>query len=335
MEEFYQENQQDGFYVFHPNQGFHTQAPNHNEHNVNYYNPYQNYHTYSPQQQDLDDPNWNNPYHSTVDQLNGSYQPSDPTVVSYHQASYSHEHRSPPMVTQIIEDDNPYKAEAVKPSLVKPSVVKPTVKPSLAKQDPEPPTRKSVPECKFDDHPKPVVSKKRMQVKSACVNCRKSCKKCSNYRPCERCVNSGKEDSCIDVGRKPRAKGNRRRSIEQGQNPKEKEEEQACAFYLDFNLPFNENNPYQNYSTNQSPNQTLMESTLMESDHQNPYLSPSSTTTLVLPDNPYLKDSKIKTFHPSIQNLCDNKANGEPLFNRQERDALIELASISTVFSTN
>jgi hypothetical protein len=43
-----------------------------------------------------------------------------------------------------------------------------------------------------------------MQVKSACSNCRKACKKCSDYRPCERCVSLGMEDSCRDIPRKSR-----------------------------------------------------------------------------------------------------------------------------------
>lgn len=45
---------------------------------------------------------------------------------------------------------------------------------------------------------------KRIQVKSACINCRKSCKKCSSSRPCERCVKNGQENSCIDVARRRR-----------------------------------------------------------------------------------------------------------------------------------
>lgn len=29
---------------------------------------------------------------------------------------------------------------------------------------------------------------KRVQVKNACTNCQKACKKCSDQRPCERCI---------------------------------------------------------------------------------------------------------------------------------------------------
>jgi hypothetical protein len=55
--------------------------------------------------------------------------------------------------------------------------------------------------------PTPVVvlenpEKKRNQVKSACTNCRKVCKKCAIQRPCPRCVLKGLEDSCVDIPRK-------------------------------------------------------------------------------------------------------------------------------------
>jgi hypothetical protein len=58
-----------------------------------------------------------------------------------------------------------------------------------------------------------VKPKKREQVKSACLNCRKSCKKCSLVRPCERCVTYGLESTCIDVARKSRGQGTRRRNV--------------------------------------------------------------------------------------------------------------------------
>ncbi|KAI8824249.1 uncharacterized protein EV422DRAFT_312819 [Fimicolochytrium jonesii] len=49
--------------------------------------------------------------------------------------------------------------------------------------------------------------KKRKQVKNACVNCQKACKKCETVRPCPRCVKYGIEDSCHDSLRKERKKG--------------------------------------------------------------------------------------------------------------------------------
>ncbi|KAL2918500.1 hypothetical protein HK105_201901 [Polyrhizophydium stewartii] len=53
--------------------------------------------------------------------------------------------------------------------------------------------------------PLAIPRKKRDQVKTACVNCRKACKKCSHHRPCSRCVAHGMVDSCIDVPRKDRS----------------------------------------------------------------------------------------------------------------------------------
>ncbi|WWD21787.1 hypothetical protein CI109_106275 [Kwoniella shandongensis] len=51
--------------------------------------------------------------------------------------------------------------------------------------------------------------KKRVQVRNACTNCQRACKKCSNTRPCERCVKHGLDD-CVDSTRKPRKTGVKR-----------------------------------------------------------------------------------------------------------------------------
>jgi hypothetical protein len=48
---------------------------------------------------------------------------------------------------------------------------------------------------------------KRKQVKSACSNCQKACKKCDTVRPCPRCIRYGIQDSCMDTVRKERNKG--------------------------------------------------------------------------------------------------------------------------------
>ncbi|KAJ3276408.1 hypothetical protein HDV01_005031 [Terramyces sp. JEL0728] len=45
---------------------------------------------------------------------------------------------------------------------------------------------------------------KRSQVKHACVNCRKACKKCDEVRPCQRCSRYNIE--CFDTQKKERMK---------------------------------------------------------------------------------------------------------------------------------
>ncbi|KAG9069957.1 hypothetical protein KI688_009285 [Linnemannia hyalina] len=51
---------------------------------------------------------------------------------------------------------------------------------------------------------------KRRQVKNACVNCQKACKKCDEGRPCTRCIKYGLSDTCVDSTRKVRKKGVKR-----------------------------------------------------------------------------------------------------------------------------
>ena len=46
--------------------------------------------------------------------------------------------------------------------------------------------------------------RRRVQVKLACINCRKSCKKCEEKRPCSRCVSMGIPEKCIDAPRRER-----------------------------------------------------------------------------------------------------------------------------------
>jgi len=50
----------------------------------------------------------------------------------------------------------------------------------------------------------PKVGTKRKQVRSACVNCRKSKAGCSNQRPCSRCTSLGLSSTCVDIPRKKR-----------------------------------------------------------------------------------------------------------------------------------
>ncbi|KAI8140293.1 hypothetical protein BJV82DRAFT_623436 [Fennellomyces sp. T-0311] len=51
---------------------------------------------------------------------------------------------------------------------------------------------------------------KRKQVKNACTNCQKACKKCDDARPCPRCVKYGIAETCVNSVRKERKKGIKR-----------------------------------------------------------------------------------------------------------------------------
>lgn len=58
--------------------------------------------------------------------------------------------------------------------------------------------------------PSQPTRSKRRQVKNACTNCQKACKKCDDARPCLRCVKYGIAEECIDSHRKERKKGVKR-----------------------------------------------------------------------------------------------------------------------------
>ncbi|KAJ6611800.1 hypothetical protein B0H10DRAFT_2223718 [Mycena sp. CBHHK59/15] len=55
-----------------------------------------------------------------------------------------------------------------------------------------------------------AVRSKRRQVKNACTNCQRACKKCDEARPCLRCVKYGISEECMDSQRKERKKGAKR-----------------------------------------------------------------------------------------------------------------------------
>ncbi|CEG82615.1 Putative Potential fungal zinc cluster transcription factor [Rhizopus microsporus] len=50
---------------------------------------------------------------------------------------------------------------------------------------------------------------KRSQVKNACINCKKACKKCDDGRPCQRCIKYNLVDTCKDSIRKKRKREKR------------------------------------------------------------------------------------------------------------------------------
>ena len=56
----------------------------------------------------------------------------------------------------------------------------------------------------------PQIKHKRRQVKNACTNCQKACKKCDEQRPCTRCNKYGIAKDCTDSQRKERKKGVKR-----------------------------------------------------------------------------------------------------------------------------
>ncbi|KAL9933879.1 hypothetical protein V8E36_006961 [Tilletia maclaganii] len=58
--------------------------------------------------------------------------------------------------------------------------------------------------------PTNIVKSKRIQVKNACINCQRACKKCDTGRPCTRCIKYGLTDTCADSSRKERKRGIKR-----------------------------------------------------------------------------------------------------------------------------
>lgn len=62
----------------------------------------------------------------------------------------------------------------------------------------------------FDANGMMSLKPKRKQVKNACINCQKACKRCDEGRPCSRCVKYGLTSTCMDSARKERKRGIKR-----------------------------------------------------------------------------------------------------------------------------
>lgn len=75
--------------------------------------------------------------------------------------------------------------------------------------------------------PNPPTRSKRRQVKNACTNCQKACKKCDDARPCLRCVKYGIAEECVDSHRKERKKGVKR-------GPYKKRDGKRMSFSITF-----------------------------------------------------------------------------------------------------
>ncbi|KAG1185447.1 hypothetical protein G6F35_014864 [Rhizopus arrhizus] len=71
------------------------------------------------------------------------------------------------------------------------------------------------------DKQQTIEKPKRKQVKNACVNCQKACKKCDDGRPCKRCIKLGLTATCRDSDRKERKKGVKRGPYKKRQGYKE------------------------------------------------------------------------------------------------------------------
>ncbi|ORY90994.1 hypothetical protein BCR43DRAFT_92745 [Syncephalastrum racemosum] len=73
---------------------------------------------------------------------------------------------------------------------------------------------------------------KRKQVKNACVNCQKACKKCDDGRPCQRCIKLGLVATCTNSPRKERKKGVKRGPYKKRQQRKmqlQQQQQQASS----------------------------------------------------------------------------------------------------------
>ncbi|KAG2203977.1 hypothetical protein INT46_007460 [Mucor plumbeus] len=83
---------------------------------------------------------------------------------------------------------------------------------------------------------------KRKQVKNACTNCQKACKKCDDARPCPRCIKYGIAETCVNSVRKERKKGIKRGPYKRRQKTGEEKPRKNAA---EMNTPDQNGQPTQ------------------------------------------------------------------------------------------
>ncbi|KAF7721025.1 hypothetical protein EC973_005550 [Apophysomyces ossiformis] len=75
---------------------------------------------------------------------------------------------------------------------------------------------------------------KRKQVKNACVNCQKACKRCDEGRPCQRCVKLGLTATCRNSPRKERQKGVKRGPYKKRQRLEQQQQDQESSLVTEL-----------------------------------------------------------------------------------------------------
>ncbi|KAI8339065.1 hypothetical protein BC941DRAFT_512299 [Chlamydoabsidia padenii] len=106
-----------------------------------------------------------------------------------------------------------------------------------------------------------LTKPKRKQVKNACVNCQKACKKCDDGRPCQRCIKYGLVDTCTNSVRKERKKGikrgpYKRRNQANGESASPSSSTYPAGTTAASNVPTSSYPAYANYDAYQAATST-------------------------------------------------------------------------------
>lgn len=201
-----------------------------------------------------------------------------------------------------------------------------------------------------------VTGIKRKQVKNACTNCQKACKKCDDARPCPRCVKYGIIDTCVNSVRKERQKGVKRgpykrkdKSIDNNKSVKVEEVNQINynpAANIRTQPPPANNNPfaypsqltqynqpqneYYAYTTTYSKDQIIPHPFVMNGGYPYPVMteptststsSPSTTTT------PSVMAATNSSSHPHYAQLHFGRMDFPP-FNHSQANLLPGLPTV-------
>lgn len=166
---------------------------------------------------------------------------------------------------------------------------------------------------------------KRKQVKNACVNCQKACKKCDDGRPCQRCIRYNLQDTCVNSQRKERRKG-----VKRGPYKKRGDDGSSTGYELpqgssySTHPPLAQYNPYatmafQEALNGQPPSSQFMapytSAPAMHAGYNNmlsyqavmSMISPGSTPNMYHPSSPYYYQQQQQQQPASSENVKDNQ----------------------------
>ncbi|CAO3647578.1 unnamed protein product [Cunninghamella blakesleeana] len=127
-----------------------------------------------------------------------------------------------------------------------------------------------------NDHPE--IHTKRRQVRNACTNCQKACKKCDDARPCPRCIRYNLSDTCVSSTRKERKKGVKRGPYKQRETSPTKSskkkninQNESPNINMNHHLTNNENNSNHHHDNPNNHSNVPTTSTYPPSSHPIPY----------------------------------------------------------------
>ncbi|KAI8096539.1 uncharacterized protein BX664DRAFT_382973 [Halteromyces radiatus] len=174
-----------------------------------------------------------------------------------------------------------------------------------------------------------LTKPKRKQVKNACVNCQKACKKCDDGRPCQRCIKYGLTDTCTNSIRKERKKGVKRGPYKR-RNQSNGESSSTATTSTYSNPTTNVPTPYQTYGSYETyPSTNPTAPGVAYSNPMQQYVMAMQQQQAMYQNLPYQQTMTTATSSPSLSHTPNSMPSGASV--SAQHSPVINNANTTTV----